>query len=92
MKGEALISYLGIGNLSLIDYSKAPLPLHSEDVIVLMSDGVYRLLPDEEIKRVIMNFNDADEALRVLEMKAKNVARINKSVRDNATLAVVTII
>ena len=90
-KGEALISYLGIGNLSLIDFNKSPVKLLKSDVIVMMTDGYYRLLPDEVMQRVISNFHNGEEALHVLETKAKNVALSNKISRDNATMAIITI-
>lgn len=52
-KGEALISYLGIGKLSLIDINYIPFQLMNGDVILLCSDGLYKRLDDQEIYEII---------------------------------------
>lgn len=90
-RGEALISFLGIGNLGLIDYSKAPLELEKDDKIIIMSDGLYKLLDDDEIARIIMNFNNLGEAVQALEMKARKNAKHKKELRDNITMALIKI-
>lgn len=88
-RGEALISYLGIGNLSLIDYNSSPLKLESKDKLIIMSDGLYKLVPDEEMQRVIENFKNKSDALQALDMKAKKAAKGNRISRDNMTIAIV---
>jgi protein phosphatase len=50
---EALISYVGCGKVSLIDYNSAPFELQSGDVILMCSDGLYRSLSDDRIKEII---------------------------------------
>ena len=75
VRGEALISFLGIGNLALIDYSKSPLELQKDDKIIIMSDGLYKIVSDAEIARILENFNNIWEAVQALEMKAKKNAK-----------------
>lgn len=48
-RAEALTSYLGIGDLSLMDISQRAYPLRDGDIILLASDGLYRSLSEEEI-------------------------------------------
>lgn len=48
-QAESLISFLGIGNLSLIDYNKEPIIMYEGDLIILCSDGLYKSLSDELI-------------------------------------------
>lgn len=91
-RGEALVSYLGIGNLSLIDYNSSPLPLESGDKLIVMSDGLYKLLSEEEIQRILENFRNDSEALWALDVKAKKVAKRNRISRDNTTIALVRIL
>ncbi len=91
VRGDLLISYLGIGNLSLIDYSESPIKLESGDRIIAMSDGLYKLLTDEETARITDNFANITEAVQALDAKAKNNAKKNKSLRDNATVAILEI-
>lgn len=89
VRGEALISFLGIGELNLIDYSSAPLPVTKDDKILIMSDGLYKLVSDEEIGRIIDNFSNMGDAVNALEMKAKKNAKKNAISRDNMTVALI---
>ena len=90
-KKEALISYLGIPKLDLIDYSKTPLRLQKNDEIVIMSDGLYKVLDDAEIFRILDNFSNISEAVRALEIKTENIARKKRIRRDNMTVAVIRV-
>lgn len=91
VRGESLISYLGIGNLGLIDYSGTPFDLMKDDKIIMMSDGLYRIVSDDEIARILDNFNNIGEAVRALEMKAKKNAKSKGEIRDNMTVALIKI-
>ncbi len=90
-RAEALISFLGIGKLDLIDYNKEAFPLLKDDKILIMSDGLYKILSDEEIARIVGNFSNISEALEALEMKVKKYARVNNICRDNMTVAIIKI-
>lgn len=90
-KGEALISFLGIGGLPKIGSCDAPFPLQKDDRILLMTDGLYKLVPDEDIERILENFVNTDDALKALEMKARKAAEKRKLSRDNMTLALLKI-
>lgn len=90
-KGEALISYLGIGNLNLIDFNEVKLELQSNDRIVIMSDGLYKLLSDDEISRIIDNFTNVGDALQALELKARKNAKNAQTIRDNMTVMIIKI-
>ena len=48
-KRAALTSYMGIGELELIDRNETPIALQKGDRILLMSDGVYGSASDEEM-------------------------------------------
>ena len=88
-RGEALISFLGIGNLELIDYSEIPVDLEKEDRIIIMSDGLYKT--DSEILRILSNFKNIEEAVQALEIKAEKNAKSNQKSRDNMTIALIGI-
>lgn len=90
-KAEALISYVGIDELKLIDYNNDPLSLLPDDVILLMSDGLYKLVSDEEICRLLNNFGNISDALNVLESKTKSNAKARNSIRDNMTVVIIKI-
>lgn len=52
-RGEALISYLGMGNIRLIDINQMPFLLQKEDMILLCSDGLYKSFSDREIQNIL---------------------------------------
>lgn len=58
-QAEALTSYLGIGNLSLMDISTKAYKLQDQDIILLASDGLYRSLSEDEILAIVRE-NDQD--------------------------------
>lgn len=90
-RGETLISYLGIGNLNLIDYSVSPVKLCSGDRIIVMSDGLYKTVSDEKIKGIMLNFKNGQEALSALEELSKKSAKKANMSRDNTTVAIISI-
>lgn len=52
-RAEALISFLGVGDLELMDINEKPFPLKDEDVILLCSDGLYKALEDDLILNIV---------------------------------------
>ena len=91
-RGEALISYIGIGNLGLIDYNSSPIELESGDRLIIMSDGLYRFLSDGEIHDCLEKYADAAEALRKLEELVQISAKERNASRDNMTVALIDIL
>ena len=89
--GDALISYLGIGEVSLIDYNKSPLMLESGDRIAIMTDGLYKYVDVPEIQQIIDIFRVNSEALQELDIRARKNARNNGLSRDNMTVAIISI-
>lgn len=85
-KKEALVSYIGMGGLKLLDVNYKPFILQSGDRIVLCSDGLYRTLDEEEIKIIIQdNFDDPQEASEDL---VNSAIRVQKPHQDNTTAVV----
>ncbi len=91
---EALINYVGMGMIrdtEFIDSNKESLQLQSGDVVLLMSDGVYKILSDEEMNRIIGNVPDIVNLAQTLEMKMVSKAKTYQMGRDNTTLAVIKV-
>ena len=90
-KANALINYIGIGNIELIDYNHAPLLLKSGDRILITTDGLYRHLPDKQIAEEVLGFESAEESVK--DMKAKTIqnAKARNRSRDNVTMLLVRI-
>lgn len=81
--GEALISYLGIGNLSLIDTNTDTITLQRGDSILLCSDGLYRSIDEDEMLYIIQkykNIQDAANALTDYSSEKSNDGQDNTSV------------
>ncbi len=84
---EALISFLGIGNVSLMDINTTPFEMQFGDVIMLCSDGITKTLPDAQIKKIIT----ADAVKPEMKAQALVEAAIhaNSHSQDNTTVVLI---
>ena len=90
-RGDALVNYLGISVLSLIDYNKEPLKLKSGDQVIICTDGLYRVLSDEEITSILNLNNDVTSALQIIELAVRKKTKENNLRRDNMTVSLIKI-
>lgn len=85
-RGEQLISYLGMGGLSITDINHKPFCLEDGDTILLCSDGVTKTLSEEEIHNILKTETTPKSIV-------KNIRRLlvdkKKRHQDNATFLVV---
>lgn len=83
---EALISFLGIGNVSLMDINTDPFEMQIGDTVMLCSDGITKTLSDEQIRKII-----TDDIVS-LEEKARTLVRAavtnNTHSQDNTSVAI----
>lgn len=54
-RGTALTSYLGMGELKECFICSEPIILDRDEIVLLESDGLYKLVSDEEIARIVKN-------------------------------------
>ena len=82
-KAAGLTSYLGMGKLKYVDIPASPVTLRGGDKIILMTDGVYNALSDEELRAALRD--NAEQA-------AENIGRMiaDKAYRhqDNYTAVI----
>ncbi len=84
---EALISYIGMPELDIIDLSQNPFKLEKEDIVLLCSDGLTKVMTDFEIcDYVSENKEDIDELAKSLPLISFDR---NTGGQDNTTVAVV---
>lgn len=83
---EALISFLGIGNVSLMDISTEPIPMQYGDIVMLCSDGITKTLPDHQIKSIILDDKNPIEQKAVQLVEA--AIHGNTHSQDNTSVAI----
>lgn len=75
-KGEALISFLGMGNLSLVDGNEEAIRLRRGDMLLLCSDGLYKSVEEAQILHIVQKYRNAQNAAYALtEHVMKHVGR-----------------
>jgi protein phosphatase len=82
-KRGALTNFLGIGKLEKVDRSLRPTKLLNSDRILLMSDGVFGVLTDEEIIGT-MSLSPQESAMKLQEL---TLAKQNPN-QDNLTAVI----
>lgn len=82
--GNALVSYLGVGENMDVDQNKVPVKLQSGDVLLMCTDGVYNALSDAEMIEALQHPNAMKGALG-LQHKTLDKQLINQ---DNLTAVV----
>ena len=83
---DALVSYLGAGELTYIDMNQRPVSLLDEDIIILCSDGLYKNLSEEQIRILFMSEDrDMERAADMLTTAASMDA---VGSQDNTTVVV----
>lgn len=83
---EALISFLGIGNVSLMDISTQPIEMQYGDIVMLCSDGITKTLPDHQIKSIILDDKNPIEQKAVQLVEA--AVHGNTHSQDNTSVAI----
>ena len=84
--GRALTSYLGKEDLRVVDRTLNPVQLVSGDRVLLMSDGVFGTLDDDEI--IAMLEKPPEEAAPAI---IQRIEHHSKTHQDNATIVVIGI-
>lgn len=84
---EALISFLGIGNINLMDIQTTPFTMEYGDTIMLCSDGITKTLPDAQIKRILTA--DVVKPEQRAEALVEAATHINSHSQDNTTVALI---
>lgn len=82
---EALISFLGMGNVSLMDINSVPFEMQFGDVVMLCSDGITKVLPDAQIRQIITA--DAVRPEERAEALINAATRANTHSQDNTSVA-----
>lgn len=82
---EFLTSYIGYDEFHEVEYSKQSIQLIKGDKVILMSDGIYKSMPDVEIREVLQKKNSPDKICEVITEKIERKNIINQ---DNMTIII----
>ena len=83
-KKGALTSYLGMGPLKYFDMLEVPVKIHGGDRFVLMSDGVFNTLSDQQLIGMI-----SLEPKKACREISDEIGRLKKPAQDNYTIAII---
>lgn len=84
INGEALVSFIGIGGVHMVDMNQEAFKIQVGDRFLLATDGLTKTLEEDEIKGILENFKDINLATQTLISKVKK--RSEKSEQDNTTI------
>lgn len=79
--GNALVSYLGVGEPLQIDKNELPVKLQPNDVLLICTDGLYNALTADDFEEALAN-TDAMKAAKALQHKTLDRQVLNQ---DNLT-------
>ena len=82
--GDALCSFLGIGGIRLYDINMEELRLRNRDIVILATDGLYKSLDIETIKKCVITSKDMTSAAELL-IKTSMDAQRNHN-QDNTSV------
>ena len=88
-KGNVLVSFLGINGIPYIESNSTPLALLQNDIIIIMSDGVYKLLSDDEIFEELQKNNNIEKMLENLYLATQRKAVSKQKSKDNISIAII---
>ena len=86
IRGEALVSFLGMGGLEMIDINDKAFVLQSGDIVLICTDGLYRCINENVIKEVLNSSKDMQEAADYIEDLIKKRGLIHQ---DNYTYVLI---
>ena len=88
-RGEALISFIGIGGLPVYDLTNAPLRVMEGDILLLTTDGLYKAIPQELILHILRGGDSL--SAKADKLMAQITVLKHSVVLDNTTYALIKI-
>jgi len=86
--GEALISYIGMGGLTMMDISEEPLTLLVGDILFICTDGVYRSIDADMIRKIMEACDSSSDIANVI---CNEVKKVDRQDQDNYTGIIIKI-
>lgn len=89
-RGDALISYIGKGSITLFDLTETGFELQKNDYILLTTDGLFKAIPDSLISEILCSSLSTKERADTLIQKATHY--VQRDFQDNTTFILINII
>lgn len=90
VRGNALISYIGMGNISLFDLTQKAFQLHSGDKLLLTTDGLFSILTSASMKEIIDS--QCNSTIRADTMITALSEQAEKEIQDNTTFITIDVL
>lgn len=87
VRGDALISYIGLGNIDLFDLTQSGFELRHGDRILLTTDGLFRIVPSELIQSIMDSKEEI--ALRADNLLNEVSKQSDEQAQDNTTFILI---
>lgn len=85
-RGDALISYLGYGNITVMDVNRSPITLQHGDRLLLCSDGLTKIFSEKELRDFLVQNSDIHHINTTFKSM---IHRMQLSNQDNTTYIIV---
>lgn len=89
-RGEALISYIGMGGITLFDLTKTELLAQPGDLLLLATDGLFKVLGPELIKEILSA--DAELSAKADSLMEGVNAHAERDMQDNTTFILIQVL
>ena len=87
-RGGALVSYIGVGNISVMDVNRKPIKLKRKDRLLLCSDGLTKIFSIDELRRIMISDNDIKHISATIKGL---IAKKSISNQDNTTYIIIQV-
>lgn len=91
-RGGALTSYIGIGGVSEFCMNRNSLMLQKDDLILITTDGLYRLLPLILLKRIVIEGVKKHGLQETAKMLYEKAADMVNGYQDNTTFVLIHVL
>ncbi len=87
-KGAALISFIGMGGIEIMDISTNPFELRGGDKLLLTTDGLFKALSDDQICKILSDYT-AEKISVVADKLLEAAVNAAPDMRDNISFVLI---
>lgn len=88
IRRSALTSYVGMGEITKVDGNTIPILLEEGDIVLLMSDGVFNTISEQEILQCAQE----SSSRKIVSQIDKRIAKAEKMKQDNYSVIAIRVV